>query len=651
MLPKSSRISQMFKVSTGMLNDGAHVPLAALRHALHSSSLFGSIELSDRIWQDIEAELDVVSLSSGELLVRRGDTSDSLYIVVSGRLRVVNDAAGEGEARLVELGRGQVVGEMGLITGDRRTASVVAIRDTLLARLSQAGFQRLLHRYPQTVMEHFAGSIIRRLWKQVTGEARPANTVATIALIPTNDVVLPHFARQLAQCLATLGPTLHLSSARCDELFDEQGIAQSSDRDAAHLRLLLWLSEQEAAYRYIVYEADTTPSTWTQRCIRQADHILLVGAAGSPELGAIERDLLRRHETARASKSLVLLHEPSTREPTGTRLWLDKRNVGMHYHVRWGNQADFARLARLITGQGVGVVLSGGGAKAMAHVGVLRALIEQGLAIDMLSGVSAGAAVAALFAAGYDPATVLDRCRRAANRVDYTFPFYALTSGRNWTKTLTKLFADIQIEDLWLNFHCISANLTRTELVVHESGSLLHATRASSSIPGVIPPVVHDGELLVDGGLFTNLPVGVMRSHPGIGSVIAVDVSPSKTIKAATPFGYHISGWKGLWRMINPTLPSQPIPSMMELLMQCMTMPNAQAANLTRKHIDFYLAPPTQTYRLIDWPKMEQITQAGYAYARAQLAEWQRTNAMPTAAVPDAQPMVSPAPPAEARRL
>ena len=634
-----------------MLDNNPLVPLAALRHALRSSSLFRSIEPSDAIWQDIEAELEVVSLSSGELLVRRGDTSESLYIVLSGRLRVVNDAAGEGEASLVELGHGQVVGEMGLITGDRRTASVAAIRDTLLARLSQAGFQRLLHRYPQTVMEHFAGSVIRRLWKQVTGEARPANTVGTIALIPTNDVVLPHFARQLAQCLATLGPTLHLSSSRCDELFDEQGVAQSSDRDAANLRLLLWLSEQEAAYRYIVYEVDPTPSTWTYRCIRQADHILLVGAAGSPELGAIERDLLRRHETARASKSLVLLHEPSTREPTGTRLWLDKRDVGMHYHVRWGNQADFARLARLVTGQGVGVVLSGGGAKAMAHVGVLRALIEQGLAIDMLSGVSAGAAVAALFAAGFDHATVLELCKKASNRLDYTFPYFALTTGRNWTKTLTTLFADKQIEDSWLNFHCISVNLTRSELVVHKHGSLLHAVRASSSIPGVLPPVFDGGELLVDGGLLTNLPVDVMRSHPGIGSVIAVDVSPSKPLTAATPFGYHVSGWKGLWHMINPRQPKEPIPSMMELLMQCMMMTNAQAATLARKQIDYYLAPPTQPYRLIDWNKMEQIVQVGYMYARAQLGQWRQTNAMPIDAVSDTEQMLNPERQAPARQV
>lgn len=622
-----------------MLNNNPLVPLDALRQVLRSSTLFRSIEPSDAIWQDIETELDVVSVSSGEVVVRRGDTSDSLYIVLSGRLRVVNDAPGAGEAHLVELGHGQVVGEMGLITGEQRSATVVAIRDTLLARLSQAGFQRLLHRYPEAVMEHFAGSVIRRLWKQVTGEARPTNTVATIALIPTNDVDVPHFARQLVHCLATLGPTLHVSSSRCDELLDEQGIAQASDHDAAHLKLLLWLSEQETAYRYIVYEADSTPSTWTHRCIRQADHILLVGTASSPELGAIEQDLLRRYEIARTSKSLVLLHEPSTREPTGTRRWLDTRDVGMHYHVRWSNQADFARLARLLTGQGVGVVLSGGGAKAMAHVGVLRAMIEHGLAIDMLSGVSAGAAIAALFAANYDHATVLALCKKAANRLDYTFPYFALTTGRNWTKTLTTLFTDKQIEDLWLNFHCISVNLSRSERVVHEHGSLLQTVRASSSIPGVLPPVFYEGELLVDGGLLTNLPVDVMRSHPGIGTVIAVDVSPSKPLTAATPFGYHVSGWKGMWQIVNPRQPKEPIPSMLDLLMQCITMTNAQAAALARKQVDYYLDPPTRSYSLIDWPKMEEIVGIGYVYAQAQLGQWRNTNTLPVPAVSNPEPM------------
>ena len=433
--------------------------------------------------------------------------------------------------------------------------------------------------------------------------------------------------------------------------FDEQGIAQTADGDAAHPRLVQLLSEQEIAYRYVVYEADSTPSTWTQRCIRQADHVLLVGAAGPAEPGVIERDLLQRHEIVRASKSLVLLHEASTRQPGGTRLWLDKRDVGMHYHVRWGNRADFARLARLVTGHGVGVVLGGGGARAMAHVGVMRALIEQGCAVDMLSGVSAGAGIAALFAFGFDHATVLEKCRKAANRVDYTIPFYALTSGRNWTKTLTTLFGDRQIEDLWLNYHCISVNLTRAELVVHDSGSLLHATRASSSIPGVLPPVFDGGELLVDGGLLNNLPVDVMRARPWIGSLIALDVSPSKPTTATAPFGYQVSGWKGLWRKINPWLPREQIPSIMELLMQCMTMPNAQAANLARNQIDHYLHPPIQPYRLQDWRKMEQIVQAGYEYAQVQLGEWRRSNAMPISALSDAAPMASPTQQAELRQM
>ena len=635
-----------------MADNRPHVHDTVLRHALHSTNLFRSIVLTDQVWQDIESDLEIMSLASGGVLVRAGDVSDSLYIVLSGRLRVVRDTEREGETRLVELGHGQTVGEMGLITGEKRTASVYAIRDTLLARLAKPGFERLLQKYPQVIMEHFAGSVIRRLWNQVTGEARPTNTMRTLAIIPTHDgVPLPHVATQLTMALAAQGSTLHLNSARCDELLHEQGIAQALDSDAPHMKLALWLSEQEAAYRYVVYEADPTASTWTERCLRQADHILLVGAGTGTKPAPIEQALLDRTKIARTSKSLVLVHEPSTKHPTGTHAWLSRWDVGMHYHVRRGNPVDFARLARLLTGQGTGVVLSGGGAKAMAHVGVVRALIEAGLAIDMIGGVSAGATIGALYAAGFDHATVLDKCRNAANRVDYTLPFYSLTSGRKWTKTLATLFTDMQIEDLWLNFHCISANLTRAALVVHETGSLFHAMRASTSVPGVLPPVFRAGELLVDGGLITNLPVDLMRARPGIGSLIAIDVSPSKSIPVATPFAYHISGWKALWRKLNPLLPKDQIPSIMEILMQCMTISNVQAASTASAQIDYYLDPPTQAYQLQDWHKMDVIAKEGYEFGQAKIEEWRMTNAMPTPAVPDEGMRAPIAVPAEMGRL
>lgn len=211
-------------------------------------------------------------------------------IVVSGRLQVVLQQGDEGEQLLLELGRGQTVGEMGLFTGGKRTASVRTMRDTLLAKLSFAGFNRLLRTHPEAITRHFAGKVIDRLWLQTIGKAKKQSNVANIAIIPTHaDVPLSEFTASLAKVLESHGPTLHISSRLLDNHLSPRGIAQKPLDDPNSINIARWLNKQESVYRYILYETDTLPTEWTERCLRQADRVLLVGQAGfATKLGAIE---------------------------------------------------------------------------------------------------------------------------------------------------------------------------------------------------------------------------------------------------------------------------------------------------------------------------------------------------------------------------
>ena len=181
-----------------------------------------------------------------------------------------------------ELGRGQTVGEMGILASGKRSASVYALRDTLVARLSKDSFYWLISKYPEVMTNQFSGAIVNRLWKQVQGISRDRNTLATFTVIPTSpDVPLDEFCGALSKALAHFDPTLHLNSQRLDQLLDKKGIAQTRMEEASNINLVRWLSEQETRYRYVVYQADAAPTPWTERCLRQADRILMVCRAQS----------------------------------------------------------------------------------------------------------------------------------------------------------------------------------------------------------------------------------------------------------------------------------------------------------------------------------------------------------------------------------
>lgn len=591
------------------------VQQSRLNHILIKANIFK--ELDKPIWQDIQAELELITVASGETLMDVGDPSDALFIVMGGCLRVVSQTTDKDKPYHVDIYRGQTVGEIGLITGEKRTARVFALRDTLLAKLSQEAFKRLLQKHPEVILSRFAGPIIDRLRAQVAGQTPGKGAVTTICVIPSDSSVpLAHFTTRLTQALSQLGSTGHLNSERCDQLSGTPGIAYLADDDLKNSRFVFWLNEQEAAHDYVIYEADYQPTAWTRRCVRQADLVLIVANAnGSPALTPIETTLLAHTENQQSIQCLVLLHGEESDLPQNTIAWLAPRSLRHHYHVRLSRLADFRRLARLLTRQGVGLVLSGGGARAMAHIGVIRALVEKGIPIDAVGGTSGGALFAGLYAMGLDYETMMTKTAKAIGRIDYTLPLHALTTGENFTQALRYLFGAVQIEDLWTTYFCVSANLTQAALMKHESGSLFHAARASTAIPGILPPVFQEGHILADGGLINNFPTDLMKARPDIGPIIAVDVSRADPGNNLKPFGYTISGWQSLWQRLNPWSNNPEFPSIGEVMMRSLSITNAQTASVTKHLVDFYLEPPVQSFGLLDFDQLGRLADIGYQYA------------------------------------
>ena len=522
------------------------------------------------------------------------------------------------ETVLTHIGRGETVGELGLITRDRRSATVYAIRDSVLARLTRDGYDRLCRRHPHAMMERFAGGALRRLLQEARGESdRSPGFRGAIALFAAEpSVPLEPFAHELVQQLERRGDTFPVTPDTCDQALGRVGAGPGHYRPRTRQSSRAgWAREQE--HRFLLYRAGETGSEWGTRCLRQADDVVVLASAGtSPaacEYDPAGDDLVRRRT------SLVLLHKRGVYRHTATAAWAAKIGADDVYHVREGATDDVARLARLLAGDGTALVVGGGGARAFAAAGVARAVVEAGTPLDSVCGVSAGAVVAGLLAMGLSYDELLDRCAGASRRVDYTVPVYALTTGRNWSATLETLFGDTYIEDLPVPYFCSSVNLSAAELVVHDRGSLLHAVRASTAIPGILPPVWHEGDLLVDGGLMNNLPVDLARGRSGVARVLGVDVTPPRQEEPREPFGYHVSGWRALAARIARR--QTPLPTARNLLMQSMLVSDARVRRANGRLADWIFQPALSGYSLMDWSDFAAISEAGYRYASETLLD------------------------------
>ncbi len=604
---------------------GFMAAVAERRRGVQLASVLARLcgEMDVAAFRELQARLRWRHLAAGETLFRRGDPGDALYIVIAGRLFF---SEGEGATSPIrgEIGPGEVVGEFALLTGEPRSANVGAIRDTDLVEISRPVFEELTRRYPRLLI-HLARNIIGHS-RQALRVTRPADLRAlAFAVAPTTPAVpLSAFTRRLVEELAAFGSTLHLSSERFDRAYGRIGMSQTTPDHPAHAAITAWLSEQETRYRYIVYETDASWTPWTGRCLRQADRLLLVGWAGDdPTPGEIEA-LLPRREGLRTE--LVLIHPEDAERPRGTAAWLASRQVQAHYHVRLGRAADLQHLARRLTGQGVGLVLSGGGARGMAHVGVIRALEEKGLSIDFVGGTSIGSVIGAVFALGWDYEEIVHGVQTFSSGralLDRTLPLVSLYAGQKLSRVLRALFGGVQIEDLWRPYFCISCDVSQGREVVHRSGSLWRAVRASVAIPGVFPPLLdEEGNLLVDGGVINNFPIDVMRGLCGDGVVIAVDVSSPRYRQKAYRFGPGVSGWRVLGQRLNPFVPAPAVPSLLGSLMRVLGVNSLYRAEAVCPLADLIIRPPVRGIGLLEFDAYAEIIEVGYRAARQALAAW-----------------------------
>lgn len=587
-----------------------------------AAAVFG--HLDDDALDEIERASEWIDLKRGGILMRQGEQSDSVYVLLGGRLQAVREDP-EGRTRVVgDIAAGETVGEMAFFTGEPRSATVRASRDCLLIALARATVEQLVAARPEA-LRHVIRVQIERVRRANQGQDS-LTSLTNIAVVPLDDrVPMAAFTRQLAAGLATCGATEQLDAETLDRRLDRPGLADSPEDGPDAWRLNAWLEELERSVRFVVYETSAAHEGWLARSISRADCVVFVGrAAGSPGATAIEALVAREEgQHGAAQHVLVLLHEDEAL-PTGTDRWLMARAVHRHHHVRLSRPADIDRVARFLANRSVGLVLGAGGARGFAHIGVLRSLQEAGIPIDLVGGTSMGSAMSAQYAMGWPleriETTADDVWNKIRPHAEYTLPVLSLLRGAKAQRCGEMMYgAETCIEDLWLPFFCVSSDLTDAAMYVHRSGSLLAAVTASSSPPGVMVPTVVGGHLLCDGSLFNTLPVDLAREY-GCGTLIASRVS----VPQDKDFLYEQI--PSLVEVLRSRATRTPIryPSIMAVLLRSSMLAAVDRENREARNADLLFAPPLEQFGLMEFTALPQVLEAGYRYASAQVAAWQQ---------------------------
>lgn len=587
----------------------------------HLRSFLGILD--EAAIQLVRRRLRWVEVSGGETLMRQGEPGDALYMLVSGRLRVYID---EHEQRRIvrEIARGEVVGEMSLYTDAPRSATLVAIRDSVLVSLDKADFNQLLNTSPE-VSTALTRQIIQRL--QTERILTLIDKPVTMALLPISEGVdAAALARQLAAQLSLKGRVGVLDSTVMARHFTAATRVADGELGASQRRsVAMLLDEIESAHDYVLLVADAQPTDWTHMCARHADEILLLAdAAAAPVLHPNEQQILvDRPPRSEAAEILILLHAARTVHPHGTALWLNRRPLSGHVHLRVSHAPDMARLARIQSRTAVGLVLAGGGARGFAHLGVFRALREHGIDIDYFGGTSIGAVMAGFLASDLPFKAIDDMARELFARnptgdLNF-FPVISLFKGQRLRQIVGEAVDravghGAQMEDLWRNYFCVSTNFSKAHEVVLQRGDLLKALLSSVAIPGALPPVVMDGDLICDGGTFNNFPVDVMRQQRGVGMVIGVDLSNSKVRRIE--FDEMPSAWTLVLDRLRPRKHRRyKLPSLANLLINTTVLYSTSRQKQAKALTDLYFNPPLDRVGMLEWSKYDSVVEQGYQHA------------------------------------
>lgn len=561
-------------------------------------------DLSNDVLESLAAALRLETISGGSKFIEEGSSADSLFLLVSGRLRVSRTIHGGNKLMYNEVLPGDCIGETSMILRQARTADISATRESVVAILDYEKYEELVTKFPIELNRAFSNAIYRHLRHERQVDKR--RRAQSFYLLPIhNSIDIDKFSEQLFSALSEYGKCQALD---CNSFDNEQNHGRALD-------------QVEAVNDFIIFKGSSDFNPKERTNFEHADQLVLVGdGSKSIELSEIEQQLNQHPNFILMRRHLALIL-PDSAEFCGDRLaWNKERDAERVYPIKYSQQSDFMRLSRFLLEKAVGLVLGGGGARGFAHLGVIKAFEEAGIPIDLIGGNSMGALIGASYVAGMPRDKIhLEILKHAKSGMKLTFPVVSLMSNSNLANAFHDALGDINIENLWTPFFAAACNLTDAETAVLDHGPLWKAVLASNSPAGLFPPVISDGNLLVDGAILENVPVKAMRqrlSTPlerrrGNGLVIAIDVDVRGrfSVDSSTT---ELSTWKKVKSHFNSN--QDTLPGIVDIMLQVAHIGGLSQRPHTKRGADIYLEPPLSDFKIMDYKKAEQIIEVGYQF-------------------------------------
>jgi NTE family protein len=541
-----------------------------MKDYLRTVPLFSTLD--DAALDLVAQRIEYKRVNKGASVFLAGEPGDCMYIIKSGIVKVVSYYEGE-EHFILYLGPGDFFGEGAALFGGNHSASVFVVLDAELLLLSHDDVTALMQQFPAMGL-----TIIRALHQRLRLSLRSPIQTKQITIIASVGKSTPLLAQHIGGVtgedvlLLDLSPTSapldRDALARANVLVQQLEPTLSTD-DLARL-----LSQFVRQYYWVVLWIESDVRPLNCKAAELADLRVVIGV--------VERQAAAR-----------VMTEP---------LYADDEPRAIH------------QLARRITQRQVGLALSSGNARGMAHIGVLKVLREENIPLDFIVGTSAGALFGAMYAAGRSIEEMTEFALKV--RLEYNFltgfrnwdfsipPRWGLIKGNMFLKQLQRLFPDETFEGLQIPFAAVATDMISGEEIIFERGPLAEALRATMSVGGFLEPARHEGRLLIDGGAVNPVPVQVLTAR-GINITIVSNVIPTLHERVR---------WKrGQLEKDRATL--------VDILLNEREIMEGEIIRARMPPVDVLIQPDVARYHVRQYDKAAEIIRAGEEAARLHIPQ------------------------------
>lgn len=583
---------------------------ADLIEIIHHSKIFAEIDRS--ACESLLPRLERVILDQAEVLFEQNDPSDCLYILIDGQLTAMLLTT-EGKYKVVgTVDKGETVGELGVLSNQPRSLTIRASTTCKLLKLPRKQFEDFCKEQPK-----FMARVIDLI---VTRSQNTLKVISQKKLYQHIAIVAANYRTPLTAFMRKLNENLvdHFKYILLETMPEGHTISEL-------------MEQAEHDNKALIFELNEENLSGLQNKLNHVGGIYIVADGDIPSLlSEFAINMLDRYLTPFALQyDLVLLHDEHVLMPSGTREWLRQADFTLHHHIRSNEDKDYQRLIRFMMGKPIGVVFGGGGHKGWACVGTIKALLEANIPIDAIGGTSVGALVAACYARHLNYEDTFNSFKILSHAVrnplalkHLTWPIISLISSKDGTEALFKVFDDIDVEDLWLPFFCLSSNLTAWRESIHRHGPLWERLRSTAAIPGVVSPMVLDGELHYDGGLLNNLPVDVMRAMLGDECItFAVSLSGLTNKKKYYFFPPIIPFWMALMKKFGFGYKEYKFPPFFNTFSNALLLGSSAKEKSNQLMADILIAPDLSQFKVLRLHKhgVAAMVDAGYYETKNQI--------------------------------